>query len=182
MSLLFPQLALSSLLAFASPEVQDAGFSVLAPDAHAHVSAVSPSRAWEEHVLSVATEHSQQILSELGVEAAVHGRVKSLLSRHNKMRRKGLSHSELADRIALRLRVDTEDDCYALLDAVHDRFDQVPGELDDYIAEPKSNGYRSLHTAVRVLGEPVEVQIRTHAMHEAAENGAAAHWRYKLAA
>ena len=96
------------------------------------------------------------------------------------MQRKGLDFSELYDIRAIRVLVDDVADCYAALGLVHQLWTPVPSEFDDYIAKPKGNDYRSLHTAViGPEGRALEVQIRTHAMHEHAELGVAAHWRYK---
>jgi GTP pyrophosphokinase len=119
----------------------------------------------------------------LGLAAEVDGRVKSLWSLRKKMRRKGVQAGDVVDRLALRARVDTVPDCYALQSSLLAEYPAVAGELDDYIATPKPNGYRSLHLALVFpdAPEPVEVQIRTHDMHAAAEAGDAAHWRYKLA-
>ncbi len=122
-------------------------------------------------------------LDEVGVEGVVTSRVKSPESLLAKMARKDLPIDQIHDRLAVRVRVESEDDCYRVLDALHRRFTPIESELDDYIATPKPSGYRSLHTAVR-LDRPgytgsAEFQIRTHAMHADAETGRAAHWRYK---
>jgi GTP pyrophosphokinase len=112
----------------------------------------------------------------------VQGRPKHLYSIWKKMRGKGLDFSRVMDVRALRVIVESEADCYSVLGRVHELFRAVPGELDDYIARPKPNGYQSLHTVVLdEQGRAVEVQIRTPAMHEHAEHGVAAHWAYKEA-
>src|SRR5690606_6171773 len=119
-------------------------------------------------------------LQQAGIRARVTGRPKHLYSIWRKMQRKGLSFDQLYDLRAIRILVDSVADCYAALGVVHGLWPHIPGEFDDYIATPKSNGYRSLHTAV--VGPeklPVEIQIRTHEMHRHAELGVAAHWRYK---
>ena len=96
------------------------------------------------------------------------------------MQRKALDFSDLYDIRAVRILVDSVADCYGALGVVHARWPHLPGEFDDYIARPKPNGYRSLHTAVLgPAGKTLEVQIRTHAMHHANELGVASHWRYK---
>lgn len=122
----------------------------------------------------------REALTAAGVTAEVAGRPKHLYSIYRKMRRKGLALDDIHDVRAVRVLVDDIAACYAALGVVHTRFSPVPGEFDDYIATPKENGYRSIHTAViGTAGKIVEVQIRTHAMHEENELGVAAHWRYK---
>ena len=108
------------------------------------------------------------------------GRPKHLYSIHNKLQSKQLTLDGLHDLRGLRVLVETLADCYAALDVVHQRWEPEPKEFDDYIAKPKPNGYRSLHTVVMADdGKTLEVQIRTREMHEQAEYGVAAHWRYK---
>jgi GTP pyrophosphokinase len=120
------------------------------------------------------------LLQEQGIEANVQGRVKHIVSIWRKMQRKNLEFHELFDVRAVRILVDSVADCYAVLGVVHTSWQHIPREFDDYIANPKENGYRSLHTAVIAEdGKIVEVQIRTYEMHENAELGVASHWRYK---
>ena len=124
----------------------------------------------------------QAALRAQGIDAQVSGRPKHISSIVRKMRGKKLAFHQLMDVRALRVLVPTEAACYATLAWVHSHFAPVPGEFDDYIARPKANGYQSLHTVVRdAEGRAWEVQIRTRAMHEMAENGVAAHWAYKEA-
>ncbi len=173
---------LTSLLVAAAPTlVQDVGFRVIAPNAHAQLAGALPARADDRQTLNRARRSAERILTSLGIDGSISGRVKSLLSTHRKMERKGVGLDDIADRIALRIIVSDVDECYAVYEALHHRWMGVSGEQDDYIAQPKGNGYQSLHTAVWVDGRKVEFQVRTAAMHEAAESGAAAHWRYKLA-
>ncbi|RKW34569.1 MAG: bifunctional (p)ppGpp synthetase/guanosine-3',5'-bis(diphosphate) 3'-pyrophosphohydrolase, partial [Lautropia sp.] len=127
-----------------------------------------------------ASVELKALLAGHGINAQVKGRSKHLYSIHNKLRAKNLTMENLKDLRALRVMVETLADCYAALDVVHQRWEPEMEELDDYIADPKPNGYQSLHTVVKADdGRPMEVQIRTRAMHEAAEYGLAAHWRYK---
>ena len=119
-------------------------------------------------------------LSVAGIPAEVTGRSKHVYSIWSKMRHKGIGLDKVYDLLAVRILVNQIADCYAALGQVHGLWRQVPKEFDDYIAKPKANGYRSLHTAVLGPDDQVmEVQIRTHAMHRDAELGVAAHWRYK---
>jgi GTP pyrophosphokinase len=119
-------------------------------------------------------------LGKVGVEAVISGRPKHIYSIWRKMQRKGLAFEQVMDVLAVRVQVETVAECYAALGVVHGLWPYVPGEFDDYIATPKENNYRSLHTAVVGPGRlPLEVQIRTREMHEHAELGVAAHWQYK---
>ncbi len=97
------------------------------------------------------------------------------------MQRKGLAKEQVLDRLAIRVHVDTEAERYTVLAALHAEHDVLIDEFDDYIAAPKDYGYASLHTVLTLPEGPVEVQIRTHEMHREAEDGTAAHWRYKQA-
>ena len=125
-------------------------------------------------------ETLQRELRAEGIEAEITGRPKHIYSIWRKMRRKDRGIEALYDIRAVRLLVDTVGDCYAALGIVHNLWSYIPGEFDDYIANPKDNDYRSLHTAViGPEGKTVEIQIRTHEMHRHAELGVAAHWRYK---
>lgn len=120
------------------------------------------------------------LLKQNNLTAEVYGRPKHLYSIARKMRRKQLELEDLYDLLAVRIIVETISECYLALGIIHEHFTPVPKEFDDYIANPKENGYRSLHTAViGAYGRPIEVQIRTQGMHEYAEHGIAAHWRYK---
>ncbi len=119
-------------------------------------------------------------LEKAGIKADISGRPKHIHSIWKKMQRKGSSFDEIYDVHAVRVLVDEVKDCYAALGIVHSLWRPIPGQFDDYIAMPKGNMYQSLHTAVIALdGKPLEVQIRTHAMHRVSEVGIAAHWRYK---
>ena len=118
----------------------------------------------------------------LNIEGEVSGRPKHIYSIWSKMQRKKLSFTQVYDIRALRVLVPTVADCYAVLGWMHSRWENLPSEYDDYIAAPKENGYSSLHTAVIGPEDKVlEIQIRTFDMHNAAELGVCAHWRYKRA-
>jgi GTP pyrophosphokinase len=162
-------------------ELEDLAFRYLEPQEYKLVAtALNERRADRERYIESLCEVLRSQLHDAGVEAQVHGRPKHIYSIYRKMQRKQLAFSQLYDVRAVRVVVATIADCYAALGAVHGRWPYIPGEFDDYVATPKSNGYRSIHTAV--IGPQslsVEVQIRTREMHETSELGVAAHWSYK---
>lgn len=162
-------------------ELEDLAFRYLEPDTYADIAQALREKRTERVDF---IENFQQVLSkELtteGIEAEISGRPKHIYSIYRKMLRKDRGIESLYDIRAVRLLVDTVGDCYAALGIVHNLWSYIPGEFDDYIANPKDNDYRSLHTAVvGPEGKTVEIQIRTHDMHRHAELGVAAHWRYK---
>lgn len=144
-----------------------------------------------EHAVNKASGHRKEVinkvdkalvtrLNEMGLDAEVQKRKKHLFSLYEKMRDKHLSFNQVFDVYAIRVLVDTVDECYRVLGVVHNLFKPIPGRFKDYIAIPKSNGYQSLHTALYgPHGIPMEVQIRTEDMDVFAESGIAAHWVYK---
>jgi GTP pyrophosphokinase len=164
-------------------EMEDLLFRALEPDTYKLVaSMLDEKRVERELSLEALRLHLQTGLREAGIAATVQGRPKHIYSIVKKMRGKSLDFDQVFDVRALRVVVNTVDECYGALDWVNHHFTPVPGEFDDYIAKPKPNGYQSLHTVVRdARNKPMEVQIRTHAMHEHAEHGVAAHWAYKEA-
>ena len=126
------------------------------------------------------TDDIEAVLERHGVKADVFGRAKKPFSIWRKMQEKDLAFSRLSDIYGFRVLTATEDDCYRVLGAIHQRWRAVPGRFKDYISQPKSNGYRSIHTTVSGRdGKRVEVQIRTRQMHDVAESGVAAHWSYR---
>ena len=119
-------------------------------------------------------------LQAAGLEATLEGRIKRLYSIHQKLRRQRIDLDQVYDFVALRIVVPTIPDCYAALGVLHNLWRPVPGRIKDFIAMPRPNGYQSLHTSViGDEGHPFEVQIRTREMHRVAEEGIAAHWKYK---
>jgi GTP pyrophosphokinase len=162
-------------------ELEDLAFRYLQPETYQRIARLlDEKRGGRERFIEEAKQKLRAALAEVGVRAQVEGRPKHIFSIWKKMQRKGLDFSELYDIRAVRVLVDDVADCYAALGIVHQLWTPIPSEFDDYIAKPKGNDYRSLHTAVvGPEGRTLEVQIRTHAMHEHAELGVAAHWRYK---
>jgi GTP pyrophosphokinase len=164
-------------------EIEDLSFRVLEPDEYHRVARLlDETRAARELGVDFVRHQLTGELRRSGIAAEVQGRPKHLYSIWKKMHGKALPFDRVLDVRALRVIVDDMPACYAALSVVHARYRQVSGAFDDYIARPKPNGYQSLHTVV--LGDddkPVEVQIRTRAMHEHAEHGVAAHWAYKEA-
>ncbi len=167
-------------------QLEDVSFRVFDPLEADALQVRLPHPDQDDEVLGVVVDATSDALANLGLDGVVTHRVKSLYSTHRKMLRKGVDLDGIHDRLAVRVRVDTVQDCYRLRDALLTSLAVVAGEDDDYIAFPKASGYRSLHTAVRVptpTGDGIaEIQIRTHTMHADAESGAQAHWRYKLVA
>lgn len=164
-------------------ELEDLSFRFLQPAEYKRIAGLlAEKRTEREGGIEGARTQLQQLLQAAGIAADVQGRPKHLYSIWKKMQGKGLGFERVFDVRALRVIVDDVPACYAALARVHDRFVPVDGEFDDYIARPKPNGYQSLHTVVQGDDRrPIEVQIRTRAMHEHAEHGVAAHWMYKEA-
>ena len=162
-------------------ELEDLSFKYLDPERYRELAAnLDTRRAHRESYIERAIGLLQPELERHGIEGDLNGRPKHLFSIWKKMQRKSAAFGEIYDVYAIRLLVDEVRDCYAALGVVHSLWKPIPGQFDDYIAVPKPNGYQSLHTAVIALdGKPLEIQIRTHAMHSVSEVGIAAHWRYK---
>ena len=164
-------------------EMEDLAFRFLEPDTYretAHL--LDEKRIGREQFMESLRSQLEKELNQDGIAALVQGRPKHIYSIVKKMRGKSLDFEQVFDIRALRVVAADINGCYAALSFVHSRFVPVDSEFDDYIAKPKSNGYQSLHTVVRdEAGRAVEIQIRTQAMHDHAENGVAAHWAYKEA-
>lgn len=162
-------------------EIEDLSFRYLEPEGYKHIArSLDEKRLAREEYLAQLIETVKQALAREGIRAQVYGRVKHIYSIWRKMQRKNLSFSEIYDVRAIRVLVEEVRDCYAVLGIVHSLWQHIPKEFDDYIATPKENGYKSLHTAViGPEGKTVEIQIRTTQMHTDAELGVAAHWVYK---
>ena len=162
-------------------EMEDLAFRFTDPAKYREIAGLLEEKRIErEAFIEQAIDSLRIALGKMGIRADVSGRPKHIYSIWNKMRNKGVDFSRLYDVRALRVIVEDERDCYTALSLVHEMWTPVPQEFDDYISRPKPNGYRSLHTVVSdKAGRAFEVQIRTRAMHEFAEYGMAAHWRYK---
>ena len=164
-------------------EMEDLSFRFLEPATYKDIARLLDEKRTErERYMVDLRGRLQQALSEQGIAASVDGRPKHIYSIVRKMRGKSLPFERVFDIRALRVVVPSVADSYQALSWVHEHFVPIAEEFDDYIAKPKANGYQSLHTVVRDTdGGPIEVQIRTQAMHDHAENGVAAHWAYKEA-
>ncbi len=162
-------------------ELEDLSFRFMEPEAYRRIAAMLDERRGErESYISEAAALLRREIGASGLQAEISGRPKHIYSIWNKMRQKSLAFEDLHDVRALRVLVDDVKDCYTALGVVHNLWQPIPREFDDYISRPKGNFYRSLHTAViGPDGRALEVQIRTHDMHRHAELGVAAHWRYK---
>ncbi len=162
-------------------ELEDLSFRYTQPEQYFEI-ARHLAQTHEQRLIwiNAAIRSMKAYLKEQGIDADVSGRPKHIYSIYRKMQRKQLKFEQLFDIDAIRIIVDTVEQCYEVLSIVQEKCKTISKEFDDYIANPKPNGYKSLHTVVlRDDGRPLEVQIRTHEMHEFAEMGVAAHWRYK---
>ena len=162
-------------------EMEDLSFRALDPLNFKRIATLLEERRDERELfIKEFTSKLHELIQEHQVEAEVSGRVKHIVSIWRKMQRKKLEFHQLFDVRAVRVLVNSVQDCYAVLGIVHTNWRSIPKEFDDYIANPKDNGYQSLHTAVLTEdGKVVEVQIRSHEMHQKSEFGVASHWRYK---
>jgi GTP pyrophosphokinase len=162
-------------------EIEDLAFRIVEPEVYKRIARMLDEKRLErEQFIAVSTAQLADALARVGIKCELSGRPKHIYSIYRKMQRKSLAFEDLYDISALRVFVAGIKDCYAALGVVHNLWVPIPKEFDDYIAKPKGNNYRSLHTAVvGPEGKALEVQIRTHDMHRQAELGVAAHWRYK---
>jgi len=165
-------------------QLEDLAFRYLQPERYREISdLLAAKRASRERYIAQVENILNEEMRKAGIRAEIKGRAKHLYSIYQKMERyaaAGKSFNEIYDLLALRVLVDTVADCYNALGVIHGLWRPIPGQFDDYIANPKEGIYQSLHTTVMCLGaRPLEIQIRTHEMHAVAEYGVAAHWRYK---
>ncbi len=162
-------------------ELEDLAFKILEPQRFRELARLLDTRRHgREGYIERAIAELEPRLKQAGIQADLQGRPKHIYSIFKKMQRKSAEFGEIYDVYAIRILVEDVRDCYAALGIVHALWRPIPGQFDDYIAVPKNNLYQSLHTAVIALdGKPLEIQIRTHQMHQVSEVGIAAHWRYK---
>ncbi len=167
-------------------ELEDRAFAILEPEAYREITeSLREAQAQQGEVLRTIQEELYRELNRAGIRVErshITARPKHAYSIYRKMQRpeyQGQGIARIYDRLGVRVIVDDVKDCYAALGVVHSLWRPIPGEFDDYIANPKPSGYQSLHTTVIYRGVPLEIQIRTHRMHQEAEYGIAAHWRYK---
>ena len=163
-------------------ELEDLCLRYLEPEAYyALVEEVKHKRKERQEFIRDAILQIREKLEAAGIEAEIKGRAKHFYSIYRKMKRDNKSVNEIYDLSAVRVLVSSVKDCYGVLGVIHAMWKPIPGRFKDYIAMPKSNGYQSLHTTVMTHGDPLEIQIRTKAMHQVSEFGVAAHWKYKEA-
>lgn len=162
-------------------ELEDLAFRYLDTEKYQMLAKqMAAKRIERENYVKDFIKNLSGLLTVENVHYEISGRAKHIYSIYKKMQKKNLNYSEIYDAFAVRVLVDSIDDCYKVLSIVHNEWDHIPEEFDDYIATPKENGYSSIHTVI--VGEhhkPIEVQVRTHKMHEENEVGGAAHWLYK---
>ena len=161
-------------------ELEDLSLRYLEPEIYYDlVENVKQKRRERQNFISEAVRQVEEEFDDLDMHVSISGRAKHFYSIYKKMMRDHKDINEIYDLSAVRILVDTVKDCYNVLGIIHAKWKPIPGRFKDYIAMPKSNGYQSLHTTVMALGYPLEIQIRTFAMHKISEFGVAAHWKYK---
>lgn len=162
-------------------ELEDLSLKYLEPDKYYEIAQlVAQTKADREETVNLLIDKISQDVKKSGINAQITGRAKHYYSIYAKMKRQNITFNDLYDITAVRVIVDTVRECYEVLGLIHSQFKPIPGRFKDYIAMPKGNMYQSLHTSViGPRSKPLEVQIRTWKMHQIAEYGVAAHWRYK---
>ncbi|WP_407434922.1 RelA/SpoT family protein [Treponema sp.] len=161
-------------------ELEDLSLKYLNPDVYQQIkSIVALKKDERSEYLKKTTDAINEAAEKAGIKISVSSRAKHFYSIYQKMRKRNKEADELFDLLAMRILCDSNADCYTLLGIVHSLWKPLEGRFKDYIAMPKTNGYQSLHTTVMAYGKPLEIQIRTNAMHNIAEHGVASHWLYK---
>ncbi|MBQ2745377.1 MAG: bifunctional (p)ppGpp synthetase/guanosine-3',5'-bis(diphosphate) 3'-pyrophosphohydrolase [Lachnospiraceae bacterium] len=162
-------------------ELDDLSLKYLEPDKYSDIAFQRNVKLSSgEQMIKELVAEVNKLMEEAGIKARVYGRMKHIFSIYKKMINQNKDFDQILDLFAVRIIVDTVKDCYAALGIIHEHYKPIQGRFKDYIAMPKSNMYQSLHTTlIGPLGQPFEIQIRTEEMHKTAENGIAAHWKYK---
>ncbi len=164
-------------------ELDDLSLKYLEPEAYYDlVDKIAIRKSERERYIQTIVDEVSVHIKNAGIRAQIDGRIKHFFSIYKKMKNQNKSIDQIYDLFAVRIIVDTVQDCYAALGVIHEMYKPIPGRFKDYIAMPKANMYQSLHTTlIGASGQPFEIQIRTYEMHKAAEYGIAAHWKYKEA-
>lgn len=164
-------------------ELDDLSLKYLEPEAYYDlVDKIAIRKSERERYIQAIVDEVSVHIKNAGIKAQIDGRIKHFFSIYKKMKNQNKSIDQIYDLFAVRIIVDTVQDCYAALGVIHEMYKPIPGRFKDYIAMPKANMYQSLHTTlIGASGQPFEIQIRTYEMHKAAEYGIAAHWKYKEA-
>ncbi len=161
-------------------ELEDQCLRFLKPQVYQELKKrISKTKEERENDVKSIISHVKELLAEKGIRAIISGRAKNFYGIYKKMVKKGIKFEEIHDLSAIRILTESPEDCYKILGIIHSTWQPISKRFDDYIATPKPNMYQSLHTEVLVNRKPVEVQVRTWKMHHIAEEGIAAHWRYK---
>jgi GTP diphosphokinase / guanosine-3',5'-bis(diphosphate) 3'-diphosphatase len=162
-------------------QLEDLAFRHLEPATYRDIAGkLASRRAAREKYIARVIALLEDELAKVGIKAEISGRPKHIYSIYRKMKQRSADIGQIYDLLAVRVLVDSLQDCYAVLGHIHALWRPLPGQFDDYIANPKESMYQSLHTTVLALGgQPLEIQIRSYDMHQVAEYGVAAHWRYK---
>ena len=161
-------------------ELEDLAFSFLDPKSYENLKeALEEKRKVNEDFLTEVQAIVESKMTDHGIPCRTDARIKRIYSVHNKLRRQRINLDQVYDLLAVRIVTDDIKNCYAALGVIHNTWRPVPGRIKDFIAMPRPNMYQSLHTSVIAVGQPVEIQIRTEEMHRVAEEGIAAHWKYK---
>ncbi len=164
-------------------ELDDLSLKYLEPEAYYDlVDKIAIRKSVREQYIQTIVDEVSEHIERAGIKAEIDGRIKHFFSIYKKMKNQNKTIDQIYDLFAVRIIVDTVQDCYAALGVIHEMYKPIPGRFKDYIAMPKANMYQSLHTTlIGTSGQPFEIQIRTYEMHKAAEYGIAAHWKYKEA-
>jgi len=160
--------------------LEDASFKYSSPEDYADINRkVGSKREWADERLQKFKRELQKLLRDLKIRGEIDYRIKREISIYRKLRKKNININKIFDLLGLRIITNSIENCYAIMGEIHQRYRPIPGRWRDFIANPKNNGYQSIHTTVIAGGIMYEIQIRTKEMHKIAEEGIAAHWRYK---